>query len=69
MTYQEARELVIAAQNEVVRLNDRLCNQHRHWIDSGLCESTRSLTKQLDAAVQKWVEAKAVMQSLSSQSI
>ncbi len=38
MTYQEARAIVIAAQDEVVRLNDRLCNMHRHWVDSGLCD-------------------------------
>ncbi len=39
MTYQEARRIVVAAQSEVVRLNDRLCNMHRHWIDNGLCDS------------------------------
>lgn len=67
MTYQEAREIVIAAQNEVVRLNDRLCNMHRHWIDNGLCDSVSSLTKQHEYAVEKWNEAKSVMSSLSPQ--
>lgn len=67
MTYQEARRIVVAAQDEVVRLNDRLCNMHRHWIDNGLCDSVTSLTKQHDAAVAKWNEAKFVMNSLSPQ--
>ncbi|EMF1896660.1 MULTISPECIES: hypothetical protein [Enterobacter cloacae complex] len=67
MTYQEARKMVIAAQSEVVRLNDRLCNMHRHWTDSGLCDSVVSLIKQHEAAVEKWNEAKFVMNSLSPQ--
>jgi len=67
MTYQEARRAVVAAQSEVVRLNDRLCNMHRHWIDNGLCDSVASLTKQYDSAVKKWNEAKSVMNSLSPQ--
>jgi len=67
MTYQEARAIVIAAQSEVVRLNDRLCNMHRHWIDNGLCDSVTSLIKQHEDAVEKWNEAKFVMNSLSTQ--
>ncbi|HDT6027576.1 TPA: hypothetical protein QHD00_002242 [Enterobacter cloacae subsp. cloacae] len=67
MTYQEARKMVIAAQSEVVRLNDRLCNMHSHWTDSGLCDSVVSLIKQHEAAVEKWNEAKFVMNSLSPQ--
>lgn len=67
MTYQEARKMVIAAQSEVVRLNDRLCNMHRHWINNGLCDSVASLIKQHEAAVEKWNEAKFVMNSLSPQ--
>lgn len=65
MTYQEARKIVIAAQSEVVMLNDRLCNVHRHWVDSGLCDSISSLIKQHETAVEKWNEAKFIMNSLS----
>ncbi|HEE1470498.1 TPA: hypothetical protein R6523_002753 [Salmonella enterica] len=67
MTYQEVRRIVVAAQSDVVRLNDRLCNMHRHWIDNGLFDSVNSLIKQHEAAVAKWNEAKLVMNSLSSQ--
>lgn len=67
MTYQEARRIVVAAQDEVVRLNDRLCNMHRHWIKNGLCDSGASLIKQHEAAVEKWNEAKSIMNSLSHQ--
>ena len=67
MTYQEAREIVIDSQGEVIRLNDRLCNMHRHWIDSGLCDSVALLIKQLETAVEKWNQAKSVMNSLSPQ--
>lgn len=67
MTYQEAREIVITAQGEVIRLNDRLCKMHRHWIDNGLCDSVASLIKQHEAAVEKWNQAKSVMNSFSTQ--
>ena len=67
MIYQEARKIVISAQSEVVRLNDRLCNMHRHWIDNGLCDPVASLIKQHEVAVEKWNEAKFVMNSLSPQ--
>ncbi len=65
MTYQEAREMVINAQNEVVRLNDRLRRMHYHWVNYGLCDSVQSLIKQNDDAVEKWVKAKEIMHSLS----
>lgn len=65
MTYQEARQLVIVTQDEVVRLNDMLTRKRYQHIIDGTFEGTqREVENKHAAAVSEWVKAKEVMKSL-----
>lgn len=65
MTYQEARQAVIIAQDEVVRLNLMLTSKRYQHIIDGTFEGTEEqVIRRCDAAIEVWVKAKEVMNSL-----